>query len=81
MSFYARKGGRKDACNGTAIRKVIMEYEKSGKIEVAAMKAGMTRKTASKYIHEEWPLEPKRERGWQTRETPLRRIGWKWKSI
>jgi hypothetical protein len=53
------------------IRKVIMDYEKSGKIEMAALKAGMTRKTASKYLHKEGPLEPKGNRDWRTRENPF----------
>jgi hypothetical protein len=53
------------------IRKVTMEYQKSGKIEAAALKEGMTRKTASKYIHEELPLEPKGGRNWRTQENPF----------
>jgi hypothetical protein len=38
---------------------------------MAALKAGMTRKTASKYLHKEWPLEPKEDRDWRTRENPF----------
>lgn len=46
-----------------------MEHQKCGTIEKAAMKAGMTAKTASKYIQSgELPSAQKTERDWKTRE-------------
>ena len=50
----------------------MMEYQKSGKLEWAALKAGMSRKTASKYIHAGClPTEKKVGRPWRTRENPF----------
>ncbi len=32
-------------------RKLMMEYQKNGKIGISALKAGMHRETASQYVH------------------------------
>ncbi len=49
-----------------------MEYQKSGNIEIAALKAGMHRETASKYIHGgSLPSEGKLDREWRTRPNPF----------
>lgn len=53
-------------------RKVLMEYEKSGKIGMAALKAGMTRKTAAKYIGAgAGAAEERVGRDWRTRVNPF----------
>ncbi len=52
-----------------------MEYQKCGTIGAAAMKANMTPKTASKYIHSgELPSAQMIERDWRTREDPFEAI-------
>lgn len=52
-----------------------MEYQKCGTIVKAAMKANMTPKTASKYIHAgELPSALIKERDWRTREDPFEAI-------
>ncbi len=52
-----------------------MEYHKGGTVEQAAMKAGVTAKTASKYIRsEELPSDQKMERNWKTRVDPFEGI-------
>lgn len=49
-----------------------MEHQKSGQIESAALKAGMTRKTASKHLRSgAGVVEPTRERDWRTRADPF----------
>lgn len=54
------------------IRKLLMEHVKSGQIGMAAMKAGMNRKTAAKYVHDDNSLlEEKARRDWRTREDPF----------
>lgn len=53
-------------------RKVIMEHEKSGRIGIAAMKAGMTRKTAAKHIQAgSGAMEEPAARAWRTRSNPF----------
>ena len=48
------------------------EMSKQGRIGVAAMKAGMDRKTARKYVKvEKLPPEMKTPRTWRTREDPF----------
>jgi transposase len=48
------------------------EITKTGQVGLAAMKAGMDRKTARKYIREEQlPSEMKRPRDWRTRTDPF----------
>lgn len=52
-----------------------MEHQKCGTIEGAAMKANMTPKTASKYIHSgELPSAQIKERDWRTRADPFEAI-------
>lgn len=54
------------------VRKLLMEYQKTGVIEVAAMKAGMNRKTASGYIKSgEMPSDRRTERTWRTKPDPF----------
>lgn len=54
------------------IRKLLMEHTKSGQIGMAAMKAGMNRKTAAKYINNGQPdVSEAVTRGWRTRDDPF----------
>ena len=54
------------------VRKLMEEVNKHGKIGLAAMKAGMNRKTGSKYIKEgKLPSELKPSRTWRTRSNPF----------
>jgi len=54
------------------VRKLMKESVKGATIEVASMKAGMTRKTGSKYISRDLlPSERKSERNWRTRPDPF----------
>lgn len=49
-----------------------MEHTKSGQIGMAAMKAGMNRKTAAKYINNGQPdVSEAVTRGWRTRDDPF----------
>ena len=52
---------------------LMKNHEKTGSIEMAAAKAGMSRQTASKYLHgAKMPSEAKgQKRQWRTREDPL----------
>lgn len=55
------------------VRKLKMEYEKTGQIETASLRAGMCRKTGSKYlISDQLPSERKGERSWRTRRDPFK---------
>lgn len=48
------------------------EYSKHGKVGLAAMRSGVDRKTAAKYLAEgKLPSELKTERHWRTREDPF----------
>jgi len=54
------------------VRKLFMEYQKNGKIEMAALKAGMNRDTAADYIGSgQLPSERVVERDWRTRQDPF----------
>jgi hypothetical protein len=54
------------------VRKLMEEMSKHGKIGVAAMKAGMDRKTARKYVGAgKLPSEMKAPRDWRTRSDPF----------
>ena len=54
------------------VRKLLMEYQESGQIQMAAMKAGMTRKTAAQYVHDgRLPSERVTDRDWRTRRDPF----------
>ena len=54
------------------VRKLFMEYQKSGQIQMAAMKAGMNRDTAAVYIASgQLPSERVTPRDWRTRADPF----------
>ena len=54
------------------VRKLFMEYQKSGKIQMAALKAGMNRGTAADYIGSgQLPSERDGARDWRTRQDPF----------
>lgn len=54
------------------VRKLLMEHQKTGQIGMAAMKAGMHRETAGKYIKiGQLPSERRVERDWRTRPNPF----------
>jgi hypothetical protein len=54
-------------------RKLFMEYQKSGKIGMAALKAGMNRDTASEYLRDgRLPSERVTDRNWRTRHNPFK---------
>jgi transposase InsO family protein len=51
------------------------EFSRHGKVEVAGLKAGMSRKTASKYLREgKLPSELAKPRGWRTRLDPFEEV-------
>jgi hypothetical protein len=54
------------------VRKLMEEHSKHGKVGLAAIKAGMDRKTAGKYLKSgKYPSETKQERSWRTRMDPF----------
>src|ERR1035437_1270346 len=54
------------------VRKLLMEYQKTGVIETAAMMAGMNRKTAAGYLAKgQLPSERKTGRDWRTKPDPF----------
>jgi len=54
------------------VRKMMEEFTKHGKVELAAMRSGMDRKTAAKYLAgDKLPSELKTERDWRTRINPF----------
>ena len=54
------------------VRKLMDEYTKTGRIGRSALRAGMDRKTARKYLRDgRLPSEVKKERAWRTREDPF----------
>jgi transposase len=56
-------------------QRLMKEYQKSGAIGYAAMKAGMDRKTARRYVRlGKSPSELRRPRTWRTREDPVKAI-------
>ena len=57
------------------VKCLLRHYGQTGNIEFAALKSGMTRKTASKYIRNGiLPSEIDQVRDWRTREDPLEKI-------
>jgi hypothetical protein len=57
------------------VKCLFRHYGQTGNIELSAMKSGMTRKTASKYIRSgTFPSEMNQVRDWRTREDPLKKI-------
>jgi len=54
------------------VRKLLMEYQKSGEVGMAAVKAGMHRETAGKYIAGgQLPSQQRGDRYWVTRPNPF----------
>jgi len=54
------------------VRKLFMEYQKHGKIQMAALKAGMNRDTAAAYLGSgQLPSERVVARDWRTRQDPF----------
>jgi hypothetical protein len=54
------------------VRKLMEEYSKHGKVGMAAMRSGMDRKTARKYLREgKLPSQTRRSRDWRTRPDPF----------
>ena len=54
------------------VRRLMEEKTKSGKVGLSAVKAGMDRKTATKYLSEgKLPSELKEPRDWRTRSDPF----------
>lgn len=56
-------------------RKLMSEYQETGNVSVSAMKAGMSRPTAQKYLKAgQPPQELQGKHTWRTREDPLEEI-------
>ena len=54
------------------VRKLMTEYQRHGTIEKAALRAGMHRNTASKYLKaKQLPSEMRKPRTWRTRPDPF----------
>ena len=51
LPIHPLQGGWRMLSTDAQVRKVFQEMNKSGKVGVAAMKADLDRKTASKYIN------------------------------
>jgi len=58
--------------SGPQYRKLMQTYHQTGSVTASALKSGMDRKTARKYIQAgQGPGEAARERGWRTRKDPF----------
>ncbi len=56
-------------------RKLMSEYQETGNVSDSAMKAGMSRPTARKYLEAAQPPEElQAKHTWRTREDPLEKI-------
>ena len=54
------------------VRRLMKEFEKTGKVGDSAMKAGMDRKTGRKYLQAGvLPSQLRSERCWRTRDDPF----------
>ena len=54
------------------VRKLMSEYQKSGKVAVAAARADLDPKTARKYIRSgKLPSDMKKEHNWRTQKDPF----------
>jgi transposase len=61
--------------NRTQLRKLVIERNQGGTISMSAMKSGMSRNTARKYLRQEDVMEQRREpRAWRTRADPLEAV-------
>ena len=57
------------------VRKLMDEYQKHGKTELAALRSGMHRNTAAKYLKTgELPSDLKASRWWRTRSDPFTEV-------
>lgn len=62
-------------CTDAQVRKLMQEYSKHGGIEQAGLRAGMSRKTAAKYIREgKLPSDLVQPRTWRTRSDPFEEV-------
>ena len=62
-------------CTDHQVRKLMEEMARHGKIGVAALRAGMDRKTAGKYVREgKLPSELRETRTWRTRSDPFEEV-------
>ena len=62
-------------CTDAQVRKLMEEYSRHGKVEVAGLKAGMSRKTAAKYLREgKLPSDLAQPRNWRTRADPFEEV-------
>ena len=56
------------------VRKLMQEHSKTDNVEISSLRAGMSRKIGSKYIHSgNLPSESKVKHTWRTREDPFSR--------
>jgi hypothetical protein len=63
------------AATAIQVRKIMKEYAKTGNIKISALRAGMTRKTARKYLRKgKMPNEVAAEHNWRTRKDPFVKI-------
>jgi hypothetical protein len=59
-------------CTDAQVRKLMEEFSKDGRVELAGLKAGMSRKTAAKYLRlGQLPSALAKPRGWRTRPDPF----------
>lgn len=60
------------ASTDAQVRKMMSEYQKKGRIDLAALSSGMHRNTAARYLAaSQLPSEMKAPRTWRTREDPF----------
>jgi transposase len=55
-------------------RRLMKEYQRSGQVGRAALKASMDRKTASRYLTQGHGPQPRPPRWWRTRKDPLKEV-------
>ena len=59
-------------CTDVQVRKLMEEFSKHGRIELAGLRAGMGRKAAAKYVKlGKLPSDLREPRTWRTREDPF----------
>src|SRR5438552_16364715 len=65
----------RDMINSQQRIRLVTEFQRTGSIDMSALKSGMDRKTARKYLkHPERLGEPRPTRDWRTRMDPLAAI-------
>src|SRR5271165_3233457 len=58
--------------NPQQLTRLVTEFQRSGSISMSALKSGMDRKTAGKYLQQpECLRQPRPARNWRTRADPL----------